>query len=57
MAEVANQSLESKSPGRRMEPGSAAKPGPEGGNPAGADAFEKKLQDQTNELNKLDPNG
>lgn len=36
-----------------MEPGSAApRPGADGGNQQGIDNFEKKLQDQTNELNQ-----
>ena len=40
-----------------MEPGSAGlKGGKDGVNQQGIDNFEKKLQDQTNELNKLDPN-
>lgn len=40
-----------------MEPGSAApRPGAEGANQQGIDNFEKKLQDQTNELNSLNPN-
>ena len=40
-----------------MEPGSAAKKGGgDGLNPQGVEKFEKKLQDQTDELAKLAPN-